>query len=200
MSTCTGCFAQFSLSSSLSSHLTQTQNAVCITVRNSLECFSGHVIHPDASHGHSRSVDCLPTFDDTDCADQATGASYETGGFRLIDSEPEGAREPYDEEKAINSKSSKLPEGHDNSTEDDFSDFLDFDDVWEAPTTHPDLPEMDSEITNLWEQEVSSDANEGVDHRTHSALQQTQGKQTFIDKYPSDEAGRPESRRMPTRI
>ena len=191
MPTCTGCFAQFSSSSSLSSHLTQTQNAVCITVCNSLECFSGHVIHPDASHGHSRSVDCLPAFDDTNCADQATGGSYETGGFRLIDSEPEGAREPYDEEEAINSKSSKLPEGHDDSTEDDFSDFLDFDNVWEAPTTHPDLPEMDSEMTNLWEQEVSSDANEGVDHHTHSALQQTRGKQTFIDEYPGDEAGRP---------
>jgi hypothetical protein len=115
----------------------------------------------------------------------------------LIDSEAEGARPggPYDEEEVINSRSSDSPEGHDDSTEDELSDLLDFDDVWEAPTTRPDLPEMDSEMTNLWEQEVrvSPDANEGVDHHTHSASQQTQGKQTFIDKYPGDEAGRPAS-------
>ena len=107
----------------------------------------------------------------------------------MIDSEPDGARGSYDEEEVINSKSSKLTEGHDDSTKDEFSNFLDFNNVWEAPTTCPDLPEMDLEMKNLWEQKVSSDKNEGVDHHTHSALQQTRGKQTFIDEYPGDEAG-----------
>lgn len=192
MPTCTGCFARFSSSSSLSSHLTQTQNVVCIAVRDSLERLPGHAIRPDTSHGHgSVDRDCPPAFDNTDCADQATGSGYETGSFGSFDSESAGASD--DGEEANNSKSSESPGGHDNSTEDESSDLLDLDDGWEAPTARPDLPEVDLEMTNAWEQEVSSDANESGDHRTHTALQQIQGKPTFIDEYPGDETGHPVS-------
>ena len=189
MPTCTGCLAQFSSSASLSSHLTQTQNIVCIAVRNSLEYFTGHTeIRPDAG-GHG--VDCLQAFDDIDHADHVTsGDIYETRSFRSF----EASRglcddsEDNDDNEENNSKSSL--EGHGDSSEDEFSNLDDPEDSWEAPTTHCNLSylEVDLEMTG-----VNSDADESSNCHAHAALQQTRSKQMFLDRYPSNAAGHPVS-------
>ncbi|KAG9315400.1 hypothetical protein JVU11DRAFT_4549 [Chiua virens] len=89
-------------------------------------------------------------------------------------------------------------DGGSTASEDNIQDLLDFEDGWEAP--HPDLPDesempvdLDTEMTNPLEEDsdVNSGANERTNHHTHTTSQQTQGKETFIDRYPGDTAGHP---------
>ena len=174
----TGYLTQFPSSTSLSSHLTQTQNAVCIAVHNSLEhSLLGHETHPDPNH---HGIYHLQAFDDT-----AHGDVYKTGDFRLFD----GARGLYDDKSEEDStKSSPEEHGNSSASEDNFDDLLDLENgSWKALSMHPDLPdlEVESEMANPLEQEVNLDIDETIDHQTHVALQQTEVNKHLLISTPA---------------
>lgn len=155
-------------------------------------------IRPDVSHS---SVDHhLQAFDHSaDHFDTQAGQAIDYTWTSGYDLEKESLRsfeasrglcEDEEEEETWNTS----PEGHHDSSDDESSNLFNLEDGWEAPTIRPDLLdlEIDVEMVNPWDpQEVNSGANElNGDLHTHIALQQTQSKQMFVDKFPSDAAGR----------
>ncbi|KAG9315605.1 hypothetical protein JVU11DRAFT_3244 [Chiua virens] len=154
---------------------------VCIAARNSLERSLGHETRPDTNHDHD-GINHLP--DDEEPLYNDDSDENRSRYSPQADSEGRG-----------NSPTMTSEDGFDDH------DLFDFEDGWEAPAMHPysdplDL-EMDVEMTDPLEQEVSFNGDESTNCQTHAALQQTQGKCTLVDHYPGNAAGRPISTQAP---